>query len=397
MKTSTHYLIILLLLFAVETIAQEKVLVVSGGGARGAWGGGVVQHLVEKQGNDYSVVIGTSTGSLMAPLIAVKDFKKLRDMYTSVTQPSIFNVNPFKIKTEGENVTGFKLNGLKAVLRLILGKPTLGETKNLRKLIEDTYPPERYNEIVREGHFIITVANFTNSGAYYFSSKDLDDSNDSHRAIMLDHIWRSSNQPLFMTLDCSDQSELNVSSEDMDGREVKAGDCWVDAGIRENVPLLRGIQYILEEGDITADNTIDVIINNTSGINLKNFDKKKILPSILRTIDILTYDVRFNDVNVPGEILEDYVDQLTDSGALSRLSESQSSSATSYGDIIINFHFMPEDVFAKHPLDLYFATDSMKEIWNMGYDAKINTITESLSKQVAELMIGEAKTMDLLR
>jgi hypothetical protein len=72
---------------------NDRLLVVGGGGARGAWGAGYAQYLTRKNG-PYKVAFGTSTGSLMIPMIILNDLTTLKTAYTSVTQKSIFNINP---------------------------------------------------------------------------------------------------------------------------------------------------------------------------------------------------------------------------------------------------------------------------------------------------------------
>ena len=42
-----------------------KALVISGGGSKGAFAGGVAQHLIQEEKKNYDLFIGTSTGGLM--------------------------------------------------------------------------------------------------------------------------------------------------------------------------------------------------------------------------------------------------------------------------------------------------------------------------------------------
>ena len=63
----------------------KKALVISGGGAKGAFGGGVAEYLVNKLGKDYDYYVGSSTGNLLLGLIATGDFETLKEAYTSVT------------------------------------------------------------------------------------------------------------------------------------------------------------------------------------------------------------------------------------------------------------------------------------------------------------------------
>jgi len=47
-----------------------KALVISGGGSKGAYAGGVAEYLIKKEGRDYDLYLGTSTGSLLIPHLA---------------------------------------------------------------------------------------------------------------------------------------------------------------------------------------------------------------------------------------------------------------------------------------------------------------------------------------
>ena len=71
-----------------------KALVISGGGSLGAWGGGVAEYLFNT-GNTYDVIVGTSTGALLSPMIAMNNFAELKSAYTSMNQNDIFDINPF--------------------------------------------------------------------------------------------------------------------------------------------------------------------------------------------------------------------------------------------------------------------------------------------------------------
>src|ERR1700744_2503174 len=90
-------------LFSQISHPDERILVCGGGGARGAWGAGYAKYLDSTLRSKnagfkgYNNVYGTSTGSLMAPLILLSDFGKLKTVYTTTNQKRIFNVNPFKL------------------------------------------------------------------------------------------------------------------------------------------------------------------------------------------------------------------------------------------------------------------------------------------------------------
>jgi len=66
-----------------------KALVISGGGSKGAFAGGVAQYLIEDRKRDYDLYLGTSTGSLLIPHLALNKARKIKEIYTSVNQNSI--------------------------------------------------------------------------------------------------------------------------------------------------------------------------------------------------------------------------------------------------------------------------------------------------------------------
>ena len=77
-----------------------RALVISGGGSKGAFAGGVAQYLMEELHHNYDLFVGTSTGSLLISHLALSKVEKIKEVYTSVNQNSIFNSCPFIIKKD---------------------------------------------------------------------------------------------------------------------------------------------------------------------------------------------------------------------------------------------------------------------------------------------------------
>ena len=75
-----------------------RALVISGGGSKGAFAGGVAQFLLENKKVKYDLFIGTSTGSLLIPHLALGNIDKIHRIYTNVNMGKIFNINPFVVK-----------------------------------------------------------------------------------------------------------------------------------------------------------------------------------------------------------------------------------------------------------------------------------------------------------
>ena len=77
-----------------------KALIISGGGSKGAFAGGIAEYLINDCCKNYNLFVGCSTGSLLLPHLALGKIDKIKQIYTSVTQETIFNINPFRIKKQ---------------------------------------------------------------------------------------------------------------------------------------------------------------------------------------------------------------------------------------------------------------------------------------------------------
>ena len=104
-----------------------RALVISGGGSKGAFAGGVAQFLMQEEGREYDMFLGTSTGSLLVPHLAVGKIHKLYDIFTNVQQQDIFSISPFVQRKKGdrEYVSIDFINSLWQFIRL---KRTFGES-----------------------------------------------------------------------------------------------------------------------------------------------------------------------------------------------------------------------------------------------------------------------------
>jgi len=297
----------------IHTSAQQekRVLIISGGGSRGAWGGGLIKALHEKESPDYRCIVGTSTGSLLAPLAAINAFEKMETGFTDVTQKSIFNVNPFTASGE--------IRTFKAVLRVIFGKENLGETENLRTRILSFFTQQDFDSLRSTGRTVkVSVTSLTSNKVAYMSTDD------NTYQDMVDWVWASANQPIFM-------STL-----------VKNNERWVDGGLKENVPIAEGLRYAQAHGIKTAD----VVVNNIEGVQPKPWPasngKTNVIPKLLRIIDIFSDEVRLSDIE--NGILEAQV-----------------------SDMVINVYFMSAEDFALSPNPLLFQKPILTALWQRGY------------------------------
>jgi NTE family protein len=306
---------------------SERLLVVGGGGARGAWGGGFAHCLRRRYGQPYRFVFGTSTGSLLAPLIVLDDFATLKEAYTSITQSSVFNVNPFDKKGN--------LNGLNAAWRLLTHKDSFGESDNLLTLIRQFLTPDRYQQITNKNpsvQFTVCCVNFKDGQVVYRNSGPEMKYEDICR-----WIWASANEPIFMSF-----VEL-------------PGGFYVDGGVRANVPVVETLSYAMKLGiseiDIIVNKPIDPIVN-------KSFKPDGILKDLLRLIELWETEVRNSNIMI--------------AKLLARLGETEpppigpGKEMPSEPAINLHFHYIPGDLFSQYQNELIVDKQKMLEFWQKG-------------------------------
>ena len=235
---------------------MKRALVLSGGGAKGAFSGGVVEYLTKEKKIKWDIVIGTSTGSLLSPLSSIGKIDRLKEAYTSVTNKSIFNIEPFNKKG--------KIRLFNALWRVLQKKTSLGETNNLKKLIKTIITEDDFNEIKKEKKEIISVvSNMTKFKIEYKSTKT-ETYEDFCKWLLV-----SSSVPLL----------FEVANDN--------GDDYLDGGILEPVPIQKAIDLGATE--------IDVIILS-SKVNSDYPKLNNIFDVIMRTIDFMNKEITKDDI-----------------------------------------------------------------------------------------------------
>jgi len=171
-----------------------RALVISGGGSKGAFAGGVAQYLLQNKRIHYDLFIGTSTGSLLIPHLALGNINKLHNIYTNVNMEQIFDINPFIIKRKGraEYVT---INHFNVIWQFIRGRRTFGESRKLREFIKTNFSESEFEHLKSlPTDVIVTVTNISKNQPEYKSIKDCTYEE------FCDWIWISSNYIPFMSL-----------------------------------------------------------------------------------------------------------------------------------------------------------------------------------------------------
>lgn len=238
----------------------KRALVISGGGAWGAYGGGVAEALVKCKKRKYDFIVGTSTGSLLSPLIAVGNFAKLKEAYSTVTMSKIFNVSPFTKKG--------KPNVLRIIFRILAGKLSFGESCNLRKNIEVFFTEDDFNKVKAENiELLACVVNLSKRETEYKSILDCTYKD------FCDWLWISANAPIYMS---------TVKKDNF---------YYTDGGVKEHTPA----QIAIDNG---ADE-VDIIVHRTKYFSdAKEWNPKNVFDVFLRVITMLTDEVSIDDLKI---------------------------------------------------------------------------------------------------
>ena len=150
-----------------------RALAISGGGSKGAFAGGVAEYLINDLGREYDLFIGTSTGSLLIPFLAINAIEDVKEAYTKVTQKDIYNVCPFRIKRHEDGTISTSVNHFNTIKMFLKGKKTFGEHKALRKTIEKMFAKSHFEEAKKiNKKIIVTVSNLTKSIVEYKYLRD---------------------------------------------------------------------------------------------------------------------------------------------------------------------------------------------------------------------------------
>ena len=203
-----------------------RALVISGGGSKGAFAGGVAQFLLENKKIKYDLLIGTSTGSLLIPHLALGNIEKIHRIYTNVDMRKIFNINPFIVKKKN-GIDTVSINHFNVLLQFFRGKRTFGESKKLRSYIKKNLSIDEFNQLkALETEVVVTVTNLTTNQSEYKSIKDCTYDE------FCDWIWISSNYIPFMSL------------------VTKKGFDYADGGFSSLVPIQEAINRGATEIDV---------------------------------------------------------------------------------------------------------------------------------------------------
>ncbi len=285
-----------------------RALVISGGGSKGAFGGGVAQYLLQEKMYKYDILIGSSTGSLLIPHLALGKVEKIYNAYTNVDMGKIFNINPFVVKHK-DDLDIVTINHFNVLLQFLKGRRTFGESQKLRNYIKDTLSEEDFQQLkVSFCDIIVTVTNLSHNDVEYKSIKDFDYNE------FCDWIWISCNYIPFMSLASRNNCEYG------------------DGGFSSLVPIREAINRGATEVDV-------VILETETQISPKSVGKNP-FSLMIDLFQTLLNQVEKHDITI---------------GKL----------AAKNKNVKLNLYYTPTYLTNNA---LIFNKEKMKQWWQQGYD-----------------------------
>ena len=251
-----------------------KALVISGGGSKGAFAGGVAQYLIQDLKHDYDLYLGTSTGSLLVPHLSLGKVDKVKEMYTSVNQSSIFSNCPFIIKKKfGEDI--IEINHWNVLKNFLKGSNTFGESKNLKKLISQEFTQLEFETLKTSNkEIIITVSNLSLNTVEYKSI------NDCSYEDFCEWIWISCNYVPFMSL-------------------VKKNGCeYADGGLGCIIPI--------EEAIRRGATHVDAILLDTEFQQTNRLHAKNVFDALGSIFSFISDRIEMQNMHIGKLVAEDY-------------------------------------------------------------------------------------------
>ena len=244
----------------------KTALVISGGGCKGAFAVGVLKQM-KRDFPDirFDIVVGTSTGALIAPFAALGDIDILETLYTTVTTD--------KIITKGN------------VVNRLLGDDSLFDAKPLANLIKQFLTDDRCQQLFQSPVevFIATTCLQTGEAVNFATLTPPIVSNNIVRKVAnADQLRRavmaSACQPVFMP-----PIEVDVNAQPRQQ--------FVDGGVREYA----GIDLAIEAG---ADEIYAILLTPAQA-DAENKVYSDTFSILQRTIDTFSTEVNENDLHVP--------------------------------------------------------------------------------------------------
>ncbi len=248
---------------------MKKALVISGGGSKGAFAVGVIKQLVQNFPIDFDMVVGTSTGSLIAPLAALGKIDDLQKLYTTITNDDIIIKDNIGNRLDENSI--FDASPLFEKISQIYTDAFFDELNTSGKEIY-------LNTVCLQTEELVVFTNAVNPvQSKFYTTTKLTNGDHFRKAILA-----SACQPIFMN---PVKVNLHVAGE------ARPNDQFVDGGVREYA----GVQVAI---DADAKEIFTILLSAKNG-EVNNTDYTTMFPILEQTIAIFTTDVGKNDLIIP--------------------------------------------------------------------------------------------------
>lgn len=258
----------------------KTALVISGGGSRGAFAIGAAEHLIDVEGLQFDIVAGTSTGSLIAPLVVTDEIVHAKNVYTNVSTRDVILKRP--------------------LAEVFLQHDAIYDATPLKGLVEREILGARAQQVFASAtQMFVTTVNLNNGKTVFFQTGPPAVNTDPLTRLLritdereLTRAMRASaHEPVFMPpVEVRPDSSPDAYRTDgiEPGTAIKPTDRYVDGGVREIAP----IKIAIDNGatDIYA------VVLSMRDPRRKERTYDDALDILLRTIDLFTQEITKRDV-----------------------------------------------------------------------------------------------------
>lgn len=169
---------------------MKRGLLISGNGSWDSYGIGTLARI----NSNYDVVVGMSTGSLSASMVALKQWEVLRNNYELIETSDVFDIRWYKIKPIDKDG---RIRKIPIIMTLLFGNRTIYSSNKLRKSLNSYLNDDYYNELRAENkEVLVGVQNYSQvpPKIHFFSS--MTESCEEFK----DWMWCSANFPFYGSL-----------------------------------------------------------------------------------------------------------------------------------------------------------------------------------------------------
>lgn len=241
----------------------KRALVISGGGSKGAYAVGAIKYMVDTLRLNFDIVIGTSTGSLIAPFVTNNKIKEVEDLYSHAGDFNLAVKRPANRWRRAKSVY---------------------DSSGLRKTIKESFDNTFFNSLTnsQKNMLVCTVDFVTGKIVNFYTGPELGILSQQYelkkipdRDTLIKAVHASANMPVYTRL-------IDIQ-----------GGLYADGGVKEILPIWPAI-------DMGATEIYAIILSSKEKqTNPKKWKSKKSLPLIhtaLRTVGLLVDEIRQNDI-----------------------------------------------------------------------------------------------------